>query len=78
MAEGSHCTYWRMGDIPFWISLYISCDLLRNCEISPNEFLFISLFPLTVFSYLLKAKFFKGDNVMDANNATELKSSFVS
>ena len=55
--------------IPFWISLYISCDLLRNCEISPNEFLFISLFPLTVFCYLLKAKLFKNDNFMDANKA---------
>ena len=55
--------------IPFWISLYISCNLLRNCEISPNEFIFISLFPLTVFCYLLKAKLCKVDNFMDVNNA---------
>ena len=55
--------------IPFWISLYISCGLLRNCEISPNEFLFISLFPFTVLYYFLKAKFSKAHTFMNANNA---------
>ena len=55
--------------IPFSISLYISSYLLRNCEISPNEFIFISLFPLTVFYYLLKAKFSKVHTFMNTNNA---------
>ena len=59
--------------IPFWISLYISCDLLRNCKISPNEFILISLFPLTVFYYFLKAKFSKAYTFMNANNAMVAK-----
>ena len=59
--------------IPFWISLYISCDLLRNCKISPNEFTLISLFPLTVFYYFLKAKFSKAYTFMNANDAMVAK-----
>ena len=59
--------------ISFWISLYISSYLLGTCEVSANEFLFISLFPQTVFCYLLKAKFSKAHTFMNANNAMAAK-----
>ena len=34
---------------PFWFSIYFSCSLLRTCKITPNEYLFIATFPLSVF-----------------------------
>ena len=42
---------------PFWLSLYSSCYLLRDCKITPNEFLFINTFPPIIFVFLLRSKF---------------------
>ena len=41
---------------PFWLSLYSSCYLLRDCKITPNEFLFINTFPPITFLFLLRSK----------------------
>ena len=43
--------------VPFWLSLYRSCYLLRDCRITPNEFLFINTFPPIIFVFLLRSKF---------------------
>ena len=54
---------------PFWFSIYFSCSLLRTCKITPNEYLFIATFPLSVFFYLLRARFYNGHTSLVANDA---------
>ena len=54
---------------PFWFSIYFSCSLLRTCKITPNEYLFIATFPLSVFFYLLRARLYNGHTSLFANDA---------
>ena len=55
--------------VPFWVSICISCSLLQKCKITPNEYLFIATFPLSVFFYLLRARFYNGHTSLFANDA---------
>ena len=55
--------------VPFWLSIYISCSLLQKCKITPNEYLFIATIPLTVFLYLIRAKFYNPHTSLVAKDA---------
>ena len=54
---------------PFWFSIYFSCSLLRTCKVTPNEYLFITTFPLSVSYYLLRARFYNGHTSLIAKDA---------
>ena len=55
--------------MPFCISLYISCYLLRNCKITPNQFIFINTFPPSLLIYTLNSKFRQANPSLSMYNA---------
>ena len=59
--------------IPFFISLYMSCYLLRNCKITPNEFIFINTFPPSILIYTLKSKLRRNNSSLSLKNAMVAK-----
>ena len=59
--------------IPFCISLYMSCYLLRNCKITPNEFIFINTFPPSILIYALRSKLRRNNSSLSLKNAMVAK-----
>ena len=55
--------------MPFCISLSISCYLLRNCKITPNQFIFINTFPPSILIYTLKSKLRQANPSLSLKNA---------
>ena len=55
--------------VPFWFSLYVSCYLLRNCKITPNQFIFISTFPPSILIYVLKSRLQQENSSLSLKNA---------
>ena len=55
--------------MPFCISLYISCHLLRNCKITPNQFIFINTFPPSILVYMVKSKLRQANPCLNLKNA---------
>ena len=55
--------------VPFFLSLYISCYLLRKCKITPNQFIFISTVPPSVLIYVMKSKLQRDNSSLNLKNA---------
>ena len=55
--------------VPFCFSLYISCYLLRNCKITPNQFIFISTVPPSILIYVMKSKLQRDNFSLSLKNA---------
>ena len=55
--------------VPFCFSLYISCYLLRNCKITPNQFIFISTVPPSILIYVMKSKLQRDNSSLSLKNA---------
>ena len=55
--------------VPFCFSLYISCYLLRNCKITPNQFIFISTVPPSILMYVMKSKLQRDNSSLSLKNA---------
>ena len=55
--------------LPFPFSLYVSCYLLRSCRITPNQFIFISIFPPSILIYMLKSRLQEDSSCLSLENA---------
>jgi len=59
--------------VPFCLSLYCGCRLLRKCRISPNQFLLIITFPPTTTYYLTKSYLGKVEGDLTKSDAMDAK-----